>query len=215
LPEVLDSAQEAFDHLWVNGEKYIFSEHVLESGHQLFAQFSILRTTIAEFYVNYFESSAIGSTDQNFSDDLEQLSAVLQRFDELWCVYEQKYVFELMVIENDARRFIIESINLESILCQPHMSNALQKTQFNEKRENLLQKICQVNSVANEEGKGKEDFKFQILLTAEDLLKAKASKQCRGFSAAVKGLAVKVRDSYDAYRKLMHEYSENIEVVDP
>ena len=25
LPEVLDSAQEAFDHLWVNGEKFEFS----------------------------------------------------------------------------------------------------------------------------------------------------------------------------------------------
>jgi len=32
LPEILDSAQEAFDHLWVNGEKYVFSEHVVESG---------------------------------------------------------------------------------------------------------------------------------------------------------------------------------------
>ena len=32
LPEILDSAQEGFDHLWVNGEKYIFSDHVLESG---------------------------------------------------------------------------------------------------------------------------------------------------------------------------------------
>ena len=42
LPEVLDSAQEAFDHLWVNGEKYIFSEHVIESGEQLFAHFCML-----------------------------------------------------------------------------------------------------------------------------------------------------------------------------
>ena len=39
LPEILDSAQEAFDHLWVNGEKYVFSPHVLESGNELFAHF--------------------------------------------------------------------------------------------------------------------------------------------------------------------------------
>ena len=32
LPEILDSAQEAFDHLWVNGEKYVFSENVIDSG---------------------------------------------------------------------------------------------------------------------------------------------------------------------------------------
>jgi hypothetical protein len=32
LPEILDSAQEAFPHMWVNCEKYIFSENVVESG---------------------------------------------------------------------------------------------------------------------------------------------------------------------------------------
>ena len=36
LPEILDSAQEAFDHLWVNGEKYVFSHEVLEAGRKLF-----------------------------------------------------------------------------------------------------------------------------------------------------------------------------------
>ena len=80
-----------------------------------------------------------------------------------------------MVIENDARRFIIESINIESVLCQPHMKSVLQKQKFNEDRANLLQKICSVNSVANEEGKGKEDFTFNIMLTAEDLLSSKES----------------------------------------
>lgn len=43
------------------------------------------------------------------------------RFDELWTTYESKYVYELMVIEGDARRFIIESINVEAILGQNHM----------------------------------------------------------------------------------------------
>ena len=43
LPEILDSAQESFDHLWVNGEKYVFSEHVVESGTELFTHFIKLR----------------------------------------------------------------------------------------------------------------------------------------------------------------------------
>ena len=47
LPEILDSAQEAFDHLWVNGEKYVFSEHVIESGTKLFAHFEELRAYIS------------------------------------------------------------------------------------------------------------------------------------------------------------------------
>jgi len=32
LTEILDSAQEAFPYLFVNGEKYIFSPEVLDSG---------------------------------------------------------------------------------------------------------------------------------------------------------------------------------------
>jgi hypothetical protein len=33
-----------------------------------------------------------------------------------WTHYEQCYVFELMVIETDARRFIVDSIKLEQLL---------------------------------------------------------------------------------------------------
>ena len=32
LTEILDSANEGFPFLWVNGEKYVFSDDVLESG---------------------------------------------------------------------------------------------------------------------------------------------------------------------------------------
>ena len=32
LQEILDSAQENFPHLWVNGEKYVFSEDVIKAG---------------------------------------------------------------------------------------------------------------------------------------------------------------------------------------
>jgi hypothetical protein len=37
LTEILDSAQEGFPHMWVNSEKYIFSEPVIESGVKMFA----------------------------------------------------------------------------------------------------------------------------------------------------------------------------------
>ena len=47
---------------------------------------------------------------------MAKLKKLVAQFDELWTIYENKYVYELMVIENDARRFIIESINLEAAL---------------------------------------------------------------------------------------------------
>lgn len=36
LTEILDSAQEGFPYLWVNGEKYVFSNEVLDAGTKLF-----------------------------------------------------------------------------------------------------------------------------------------------------------------------------------
>ena len=32
MSDILDAAQEAFPHMWVNGEKYVFSEHVIQKG---------------------------------------------------------------------------------------------------------------------------------------------------------------------------------------
>jgi hypothetical protein len=39
LADVLDSAQEAMPFMWVNGEKYVFSEHVISKGIELYQLF--------------------------------------------------------------------------------------------------------------------------------------------------------------------------------
>ena len=46
LQEILDSAQENFPHLWVNGEKYVFSDDVLSAGETLYRRFLELRDLI-------------------------------------------------------------------------------------------------------------------------------------------------------------------------
>ena len=82
-----------------------------------------MRFFISSFYTNNFEESKRNqiSDDILFMANFKQLKDMLQTFDQLWVDYEQKYVYELMVIENDARRFIIESINCEAVLGQQHM----------------------------------------------------------------------------------------------
>ena len=141
LPEILDSAQEAFDHLWVNGEKYVFSDHVVETGNLLFSHFTELRQFVSKFFQKYFEKPK-RSSEEKLKSDFEKLKDMLGRFDQLWTFYEQKYVYELMVIESDARRFIIESVNIEAVLMQRHMQLTMQRATFNEKRGKLLENIC-------------------------------------------------------------------------
>ena len=136
----------------------------------------------------------------------------MTQFDYLWAEYERKYVGELMVIESDARRYIIESINLEAVIGQGHMQLPAMKQKFDEQRKALLHNICQVNSVANVEGKGRDDFEFALLEQSESLVKP---PQVNKYSKAVTKLANEVLGSYDAYRALMREYQSNIELVDP
>jgi len=52
LTEILDSAQENFPHLWVNGEKYVFSEDVTQAGEALYKRFLGLKEIITELMDN-------------------------------------------------------------------------------------------------------------------------------------------------------------------
>ena len=168
LPEILDSAQESFDHLWVNGEKYVFSEHVVESGTELFEHFNKLRHFSSDFYRRNFETQKRTAASGLFTPaaEVQKMKDMLARFDELWTIYENKYVSELMIIENDARRFVIESINAETELLQKEAHCAPLEEQDESKR-SLLYNAGQVNAVANVEGKGRDDFDLRLLQKSE------------------------------------------------
>ena len=111
LTEILDSAQEGFPYLWVNGEKYVFSQDVLEAGRKLFQQFKMIQQIIRNIYEMIMEEVNI-----TVQDVLEDMGRNLQEFDHTWVAYEQIYVLELMLIEADARRFITEAIENEKEL---------------------------------------------------------------------------------------------------
>lgn len=64
LQEILDSAQENFPHLWVNGEKYVFSDDVLSAGETLYRRFLELRDLINKIMDL---TNDIISQSQNFS----------------------------------------------------------------------------------------------------------------------------------------------------
>lgn len=96
LTEILDSAQEAFPHLYVNGEKYVFSKQVIKSGRKLFKKFKHLIRKARDAYLRV--------SNEDYShvavfDTIMDLSEFLEEFDESWVEYEKLYVVELMLIE--------------------------------------------------------------------------------------------------------------------
>ena len=112
LTEILDSAQEGFPYLWVNGEKYVFSVQVLEAGRKLFQQFRMIQTVIRSLYERIIEDT-VNITVQQIVEDMGK---VLNEFDRTWVAYEEIYVLELMLIEADARRFITDAIETDKDL---------------------------------------------------------------------------------------------------
>ena len=123
-----------------------------------------------------------------------------------------------MVIETDARRFIVEAIKLEQSIsdCEQNLKKRnmpitpLNK-EYNELRSKFLLKICEINTVANVMGKGRDDFRIDILNKAEDIAKKGSNSQ----SSAVRKLAENIKQSYHTMRILVRKYNENVEVVDP
>lgn len=82
-------------------------------------------------------------------------------------MYERSYVFELMVIEKDARRFVTQAVQHELALQKIEKGEA--KGDQNDLRSKLIQRLCEINPVTNAQGKGRDDFKLEILLRADEL----------------------------------------------
>ena len=88
-----------------------------------------------------------------------QIKKNLSEFDAAWSKYEQYYVYELMVIETDSRRFIIEAIKIDQELkeMETHSENVTM-IQYNEKRQELIKFLSQINAICNMTGKGRDDL---------------------------------------------------------
>lgn len=205
LTEILDSAQEGFPYLYVNGERYVFSAEVLQAGSDLFQNFLRLQYLLKDIYGRV--------CDEQFSGVLEnikeEICACLQEFDGLWVEFEQLYVHELMAIESDARRFIEEAIQLEEKITKLEEGKGKVEEIF-ELKAKLVVIVGKINSVANIEGKGRDDLTIDILKAAEGLLRrVSAQTKC------ISNLAEKIRQSFIALRSLFRKYSQNIEIVDP
>jgi hypothetical protein len=212
LTEILDSAQEGFPYLYVNGEKYVFSSEVLEAGSSLFSKFTKTQYLLKEIYNRVCEESFGGTVEEIKTE----ISEILIEFDSVWVDFEQLYVHELMAIESDARRFIEEAIWLEKELTRIENStksagkSLMENLEFIEARAKLVNVIGKINSVANIEGKGRDDLSVDILKAAEVLIRRMSTP-----AKCVKNLAEKIKQSFSALRLLFRKYSLNIEIVDP
>ena len=122
-----------------------------------------------------------------------------------------------MLIESDARRHIAIAIELEQEMSSLEGREKLQGKvvitlpQYHQLREKLVSKLAHINSVANTEGKGRNDFTEDILSEAENVSR-RISQTC---SKAARRLSEDIKKAFLAMRILLRKYAENIDSVDP
>ena len=141
----------------------------------------------------------------------------LEDFDINWVTYEQLYDIELMLIEQDARRYITEAIEVEKEITSAEVRERAKGKimvdcpEYKKNRARLIVIFNKINAVANPEGKGRDDLQAEILFSAESLCRKISSSQ----SKAVRKLAEAIKKSFMGIRILLRKYEENIEGVDP
>ena len=162
-----------------------------------------------------------------FRETKQSLNEYLEHFDKAWANYEKNYILELMVIEADSRRHVQNAIEAErelstienSSLDKLRISVESKKEKVTKAYYKLVEWIWKINSIANVNGKGRDDLKYSIMQAAEkrkceaeDYIKAQTiNYKIRCFSEIYENLHA----SLNNFRALLIKYSDNIEVVDP
>lgn len=213
LTEILDSAQEAVPCLYVNGKRFEFSINVLEAGHKLFQSFIEIQHLTRKNYIR----ATYENNPNTVNYITNEMTKALEIFDTNWACYEKLYVKELMNIEAEARKYITDAIEIEKRIFELEMVEKqrgrilLDSEEFDKLRTLLANLIATINSVANTEGKGRDDLGVEVLIAAEGVLRKISPSQ----SKSVRKLAENIRSSFMNLRLQFRKYSDNIEIVDP
>ena len=122
-----------------------------------------------------------------------------------------------MIIEKDARRYVLKAIEYEKEIEFMESNEKLKglivikSERYKILRKLFIQICCKINEIANVQGNGRNDLNVDILIAAEDILR----KITNGRSRAIRILGNRIKKDFNELKSLFKKYSENIEVVDP
>lgn len=200
--DLLDASVERHSAIWVNGEKFVLSDEVMDRAAALQRSWSDLGV-----FLDRWAAAAVPNRPRR-----PEVLAMLATLDRAWATFEHRYITDLIDIELRARQWIVEAISHENKLqhCGKHRVEAQRR---------LVSSIAYLNSVANVRGKGRSDLGVGILDSALAVLRsdklAKAGKDGSCSRAAAFILASDVVASFEAVRTYLREVSSCLERVDP
>lgn len=144
--------------------------------------------------------------------------------DVAWAAFEKKYISELIAIEDQARKLIVQAVDCEKRLRDLEAKYGetealLVRSEYQAEQRRLVGSISYLNSVANFRRKGRDDLPADVLFDAVRTIQrcdlAEKNGQSTELSAAARTLCGDVVESFVAMRLYLREIGKCLERVDP
>eukprot|EP00933_Yihiella_yeosuensis_P077470 TRINITY_DN8797_c0_g1_i2.p1 TRINITY_DN8797_c0_g1~~TRINITY_DN8797_c0_g1_i2.p1 ORF type:complete len:549 (-),score=100.61 TRINITY_DN8797_c0_g1_i2:189-1835(-) len=213
--DILEASVEQHAVIWVNGDKFEFSEEAMSHARELQVSWRELGDVLDRWYVGKQQRNASALPSRS------ELKSVLHRLDATWASFEWKYISELIAIEDRARHLVVDAVESEKRLQQYEEkygeTDTLQaREDYRSEQTFLVTCISRLNSVANFKRKGRDDLSVEVLwasvTTLQGCMRAPEKSEYMG---AAKMLSMDVVESFVGMRRYLQEISSVLERVDP
>jgi len=222
--DVLEASIDRDSAIWVNGDKFEFSDEAMGRAEVLQSAWAALGELLLVRWLAGPLSRA-------------QLQDALQQLDIAWASFEEKYIGELIAIEERARRLVVAAIGhdvrLQAREALQDEAILLTDPAYKQELVLLVGALARLNSVANVRRKGRDDLSAMVLLGAMGALQRCKQAFRAGQSGgavdnivsadggaaealeAARILAMDVVESFRAMRNYLRQVSSCLERVDP
>jgi hypothetical protein len=137
--------------------------------------------------------------------------------DAAWAGFERGYITELMSIEDKARNWLVKAIraeeDLSAVEALRQQTSGCQK--LSDAQRHFVKCIGKLNSIANTQGKGRDDFNVEVLHRATAVVRSEAAADKSFTAITARYLANEVLESFFAMRRYLREVHTCLECVDP
>ncbi|CAK9067126.1 unnamed protein product, partial [Durusdinium trenchii] len=206
--DILEASVEQNAVIWVNGDKFEFSQEDLQ---RAWSELCHL--------LDRWKSGDAGDKPQR-----TEMRTSLVTLDVAWAAFEKKYISELIAIEDQARKLIVQAVESEKRLRDMEgkygeTEALLARPEYQAEQRRLVGCISYLNSVANFRRKGRDDLSAEVLFDAVRTIQrcdlAEKNGQSTELSAAARTLCGDVVESFVAMRLYLREIGKCLERVDP
>lgn len=205
--DVFKASIEQCPTMWVNGDKFEFGVGVLNLARKLQGEWAKMEVVMEKC------QTGVAGSGYNRTDFVSMLSSV----DAAWAGFERGYILELMSIEDKARSWLVQAIRCEAELAtfETQQQRFVGSQRHRDLQQQFVKCLGKLNSVANGQGKGRDNFDCQVLERAKVVLQTYKRHNDTFASETAHALATEVEESFEAMRRYLREVSTCLECVDP